>query len=53
MYIKTINEIEEGGLKNLINSKLEELANPDINIQKKALEELKKRIVFRSLPVMM
>lgn len=44
---KTINEIDEGGLKNLINSKLEDLANPDINIQKKALEELKKRIVFR------
>lgn len=43
---KSINEIEEGGLKNLINAKLEELANPDINIQKKALEELKKRIVF-------
>lgn len=43
---KSINDISEGNLKNLINSKLEELTMPDVKIQRAALEELRKRIVF-------
>ena len=43
---KTVNELEEGELKNLINSKIEDLTNPNAKVRKAALEELRKRIVF-------